>query len=172
MKLIDDFDETMKTPTAYSQTAGVESLRAMQLAIVEPISPAGTIQSADKANKKTAIKKVEENDEGQLKIVEEELGDAIQISLPQVSCSNESSPMHEETKGENNQVSKGSILGDEEKPPLVDVNWSMFEKICKIGEGANGTVYKVKALKTTIFSTEQDGRIELSSPELVKKYGS
>lgn len=80
--------------------------------------------------------------------------------------------MPEETKGDNNQVSKGSILGDEEKPPLVDVNWSMFEKICKIGEGANGTVYKVKALKTTIFSTEQDGRIELSNPELVKKYGS
>ena len=80
--------------------------------------------------------------------------------------------MHEEAKGENNQVSKGSILGDEEKPPLADVDWSMFEKICKIGEGANGTVYKVKALKTTIFSTEQDGRIELSNPELVKKYGS
>ena len=77
LKLIDDFDETMKTPTAYSQTAGVESLRAMQLAIVEPLSIAGVNQSADKANKKTAIKKVEENDEGQLKIVEEELGDAI-----------------------------------------------------------------------------------------------
>lgn len=48
----------------------------------------------------------------------------------------------------------------------------MFEKVCKIGEGANGTVYKVKSLKTTIFSSEQDGRIELSNPELVKKYGS
>ena len=61
---------------------------------------------------------MEENDEGQLKIVEEELGDAIQISLPQVSCSNESSPVPEETKGANNQVSKGSILGDEESHHL------------------------------------------------------
>ena len=48
----------------------------------------------------------------------------------------------------------------------------MFEKICKIGEGANGIVYKVRALKTTIYSAEYDGRIELSNPELVKKYGS
>ena len=80
--------------------------------------------------------------------------------------------MFEETKDEANFASKGSILGDEEKPPLVDVNWSIFEKVCKIGEGANGTVYKVKALKTTIFSIEHDGRIELSNPELVKKYGS
>ena len=74
--LVDEFDETMKTPTAYSQTAGVESIRAMQLAIHEPLAP-GVNQSADKANKKTAVKKVEENDEGQLKIVEEVLGDAI-----------------------------------------------------------------------------------------------
>ena len=80
--------------------------------------------------------------------------------------------MFEETKDEANFASKGSIHGDEEKPPLVDVNWSIFEKVCKIGEGANGTVYKVKALKTTIFSIEHDGRIELSNPELVKKYGS
>ena len=48
----------------------------------------------------------------------------------------------------------------------------MFEKICKLGEGANGTVYKVKALKNTIFSSEHDGRIELHNAELVKKYGS
>ena len=48
----------------------------------------------------------------------------------------------------------------------------MFEKVCKIGEGANGIVYKVRALKTTIYSPEYDGRIELSNPELVKKYGS
>ena len=47
----------------------------------------------------------------------------------------------------------------------------MFEKICKLGEGANGTVYKVKALKTSIFSDEHDMRIELSSPEMLKKYG-
>ena len=48
----------------------------------------------------------------------------------------------------------------------------MFEKICKLGEGANGTVYKVKALKNTIYSTEHDGRLELTTEEMLKKYGS
>lgn len=60
----------------------------------------------------------------------------------------------------------------EEPPTLMDLNWSIFEKICKLGEGANGTVYKVKALNTSIFSLELGGRIELSNPELLKKYGS
>ena len=40
----------------------------------------------------------------------------------------------------------------------------MFEKICKLGEGANGTVYKVKALKTSIVSEEQQCRVELTDP--------
>ena len=80
--------------------------------------------------------------------------------------SNEPSPV-KSGNGNNN------IIGDDfEKPPIIEAGWSMFEKICKIGEGANGTVYKVKALKTTIFSSEDDGRIELNTPELVKKYGS
>ncbi len=48
----------------------------------------------------------------------------------------------------------------------------MFEKICKLGEGANGTVFKVKALTNTVFSSEHDGRIELNNPELMKKYGA
>lgn len=48
----------------------------------------------------------------------------------------------------------------------------MFEQICKLGEGANGCVYKVKALKTSIFSSEHEGRVELNNPELLKKYGS
>ena len=48
----------------------------------------------------------------------------------------------------------------------------MFEKICKLGEGANGTVFKVKALTDTIFSQEHDVRIELNNPELMKKYGA
>jgi len=87
--------------------------------------------------------------------------------LPTVGKLDESSAQ-EESK----QASKGSILADEDKPPIIEANWSMFEKVCKIGEGANGIVYKVKALKTTIFSSENDGRIELSNPELVKKYGS
>ena len=48
----------------------------------------------------------------------------------------------------------------------------MFEKICQLGEGANGTVYKVKALKNSIYSSERNCRIELHNPELLKKYVS
>ena len=60
------------------------------------------------------------------------------------------------------------------EPPidLIDLNWLMFEKNCKLGEGANGTVYKVKALNNSIFSVEHGGRIELNNPELLKKYGN
>lgn len=54
----------------------------------------------------------------------------------------------------------------------LDLSWSMFEKICKLGEGANGTVYKVKSLINSIFSAEHGYRIELNNPELLKKYGS
>ena len=53
----------------------------------------------------------------------------------------------------------------------LDLSWSMFEKICKLGEGANGTVYKVKSLNNSIFSPEHGYRIELNNPELLKKYG-
>ena len=48
----------------------------------------------------------------------------------------------------------------------------MFEKLGKIGEGANGTVYKVKCLTNTIFSSELETRIELNTPELLQKYAS
>ena len=57
------------------------------------------------------------------------------------------------------------------EPKVVEVGWSMFEKICKLGEGANGTVYKVKALTNTIFSSEHDCRVELTNSEQMKKYG-
>lgn len=33
----------------------------------------------------------------------------------------------------------------------------MFEKICVLGEGAYGTVYKVKSLKTSIIQEGEDG---------------
>ena len=60
------------------------------------------------------------------------------------------------------------------EPPInvLDLDWSMFEKKGKLGEGANGTVFKVRALKNSIYSTEHGGRIELSNPELLKKYGN
>lgn len=48
----------------------------------------------------------------------------------------------------------------------------MFEKICKLGEGGNGTVYKVKCLKTSIFSEELGSRIEIVDPEQLKKYAT
>ena len=38
----------------------------------------------------------------------------------------------------------------------------MFEKICILGEGSYGTVYKVKSLKTSMISKDKDGeRVEL-----------
>ena len=62
--------------------------------------------------------------------------------------------------------------GEECELVKIDLAWNQFEKICQLGEGANGTVYKVKALKTSIFSNEHKARIELSNPELIKKYGT
>lgn len=52
-----------------------------------------------------------------------------------------------------------------EHEQTIAPDWSMFEKICKLGEGGNGTVYKVKALKTSIFSEEIGSRIEIVDPE-------
>ena len=76
------------------------------------------------------------------------------------------SPCLEETKG---HLRKSMVEIDELTP--IECNWSMFEKICKLGEGGNGIVYKVKALCTSIFSSAQDKRVKLDSPELLKKYG-
>ena len=57
----------------------------------------------------------------------------------------------------------------QEKPPSIESSWDMFEKICILGEGAYGTVYKVKALKTSILSG--GARVELANnPEIMKKY--
>jgi len=82
----------------------------------------------------------------------------------------------EETKVKpvNAEAKKGAVeepANDIPDLPVIDIDWPMFEKICKLGEGGNGIVYKVKALKTTIFSTEHERRIELNNPELIKKYG-
>ena len=59
-------------------------------------------------------------------------------------------------------------------PPqtVIEIGWDTFEKVHMIGEGANGTVYKVKALKSSIFSEEKKARIELDTPELIHKYAS
>lgn len=42
----------------------------------------------------------------------------------------------------------------------------MFEKICILGEGAYGTVYKVRSLKTSIILRDKDGRVELDELSL------
>lgn len=65
----------------------------------------------------------------------------------------------------------GGATTDENDPVPLELDWSVFEKICKLGSGANGTVYKVKALKTSICSAEHAGRIELANPEQLRKYG-
>lgn len=101
--------------------------------------------------------------------VEEEIVEVIYRSEPQQPKSFKDI---EEVKKQNSAL-KSSIIGEEpEELPVLDLNWTMFEKGSKLGEGANGTVYKVKALKTSIFSSDHGGRIELNNPELMKRYGS
>ena len=46
----------------------------------------------------------------------------------------------------------------------------MFEKICVLGEGAYGTVYKVKSLKTSIIVDGEEGeRIAIDELSLSMK---
>ena len=46
----------------------------------------------------------------------------------------------------------------------------MFEKICILGEGSYGKVYKVKSLKTSMISKDKDGeRVELQELSLAMK---
>ena len=80
-------------------------------------------------------------------------------------------PEEEDTKNFQSRRQSAKEPAEDPDVQLIDIDWSMFQKECTIGEGANGIVYKVKALKTSIFSVEHNGRIELDSPELLKKYG-
>jgi len=91
-------------------------------------------------------------------LIEEEIGDVIQegelpdekvIDKPAAAATEAASPTGEQP---------------------IEVGWNMFEKLSKIGEGANGTVYKVKALTNTVFLSEIEARIELNTPELMHKY--
>ena len=46
----------------------------------------------------------------------------------------------------------------------------MFEKVCILGEGAYGTVYKVKSLKTSILRGGDGARVALNKlPKKLKK---
>ena len=44
----------------------------------------------------------------------------------------------------------------------VDINWSMFEKIETLGNGAFGKVYKVKCLQSTKISENGNERVLLT----------
>ena len=59
-----------------------------------------------------------------------------------------------------------------DKPAVssVQIDWNMFEKICVLGEGSYGTVYKVKSLKTSYISKDKDGeRVELQELSMKMK---
>ena len=72
----------------------------------------------------------------------------------------------EESKNDNSGII-GAGTGKEgggDNCSVISPDWSMFEKVCVLGEGAYGTVYKVKSLKTSILSGNQDGgRVELNA---------
>jgi hypothetical protein len=46
---------------------------------------------------------------------------------------------------------------------VVSTDWSMFKKETELGEGAYGTVFKVKCLKNSIVSGNNGQRIALDS---------
>ena len=54
-----------------------------------------------------------------------------------------------------------------EEPEIVSPDWEMFENVCILGEGAYGTVYKVKSLRTSIIGGD-GARVALD--QLPKKY--
>ncbi len=46
---------------------------------------------------------------------------------------------------------------------MISTDWSMFKKEQELGEGAFGTVYKVKCLKTSIVQGDSGQRVEMSA---------
>lgn len=168
----------------YSQTADDVSLRAMQLAAMDKddLVLSSEIPSTKRVEIKVEVEEetkigaptgnateAEKRDLADGGVVAEEEEEKTAIVSGRLHDSGPAAQAQEESKMTNRSSATG---GEDENLPIVEANWSMFEKVCQIGEGANGTVYKVKALKTTIFSSEHNGRIELSNPDLVKKYGS
>ena len=108
-------------------------------------------------------------------LIEEEIGDIIQVSNVKLSGTDSSKKAAAPSSTPLSEVATdmtGSIASSEPPVSKVEVGWDMFEKVSRIGEGANGTVYLVKALKSTIFSAEHEARIELNTPELIQKYAS
>lgn len=57
--------------------------------------------------------------------------------------------MTEEVK---NTESSSILAGTNTSPTLISTDWSMFKKEMELGEGAFGTVFKVKCLKTSVVS--------------------
>lgn len=73
--------------------------------------------------------------------------------------------MTEDDKREN--LGAISVQEKKEEPEIVSPDWEMFEKVCNLGEGAYGTVYKVKSLRTSIIG---GGGARVALDQLPKKY--
>ena len=55
--------------------------------------------------------------------------------------------------------SSGATANANLSPVVTD--WSMFKKETELGEGAYGTVYKVKCLKTSVISADGSSRVSM-----------
>ena len=63
-------------------------------------------------------------------------------------------------------ISRAQTIPEKEK---TQIDWSMFEIVATLGEGAFGDVYKVKCLKSTKVSSDSTGDRVLMSQKSIKK---
>ena len=68
---------------------------------------------------------------------------------------------------EDDKRDQPAVPEKKEEPEIVSPDWEMFEKVCVLGEGAYGTVYKVKSLRTSIIG---GGGARVALNQLPKKY--
>lgn len=79
--------------------------------------------------------------------------------------------MAEETKQSNASTTGESSAGQQQlssanlSPTVIATDWSMFKKDKELGEGAYGTVYKVKCLKTSLVSEDSGQRIAMTTAD-------
>ena len=87
------------------------------------------------------------------------------MSAPEAELAPQVRLMTEDDKREN--LGAPSVQEKKEEPEIVSPDWEMFEKVCNLGEGAYGTVYKVKSLRTSIIG---GGGARVALDQLPKKY--